>query len=50
MRVVGWIDHQAELDALVEQVADADAIGLDTEFVRVSTFHPKPGLIQIALQ
>jgi ribonuclease D len=47
---IGWIDQQAKLDSLVDQVADANAIGLDTEFVRVSTFHPKPGLIQIALQ
>lgn len=50
MRLTAWIDHQAELDALVEQVGNTSAIGLDTEFVRVSTFHPKPGLIQIALR
>ena len=29
-------------------VENAATIGLDTEFVRMSTFHPKPGLIQIA--
>jgi ribonuclease D len=50
LRTNGWIDHQAELDALVEDVADASIIGLDTEFVRISTFHPKPGLIQIGLR
>ena len=48
--VQGWIDQQEELDALVERLLKHEGvIGLDTEFVRVSTFHPKPGLIQIAI-
>ena len=49
MSIPGWIDHQTHLDALTDVLADAPLIGLDTEFVRVSTFHPKPGLIQIAV-
>jgi len=49
LTIAGWIDQQAPLDALVERVTAAEVIGLDTEFVRVSTFHPKPGLIQIAV-
>ena len=48
MSIPGWID-QTHLDALTDVLADAPLIGLDTEFVRVSTFHPKPGLIQIAV-
>ena len=49
MSIPGWIDHQTHLDALTDVLADAPLIGLDTEFVRVSTFHPKPGLIQISV-
>lgn len=49
MSVSGWIDQQRQLDTLVSAIHDASTIGLDTEFVRVSTFHPKPGLIQVAL-
>ena len=50
MSVSGWIDQQGTLDSLVDTIQSASSIGLDTEFVRVSTFHPKPGLIQIALE
>ncbi len=49
MSIPGWIDQQLQLDALTIAVENAATIGLDTEFVRVSTFHPKPGLIQIAV-
>lgn len=48
--MVGWIDQQEVLNALVDRLGKHKGfIGLDTEFVRVSTFHPKPGLIQIAI-
>lgn len=47
--VPGWIDQQEALDLLVARLSEQETIGLDTEFVRVSTFHPKPGLIQIAI-
>ena len=43
------ITDQSALDALLAAVSESPRIGLDTEFVRVSTFYPKPGLIQIAL-
>lgn len=47
--MIGWIDDQADLDILITDIHAADIIGLDTEFLRVSTFHPKPGLIQVAI-
>lgn len=43
------ITDQVVLDDLVAEIAAASQLGLDTEFVRVSTFYPKPGLIQVAL-
>lgn len=43
------ITDQAVLDELVQAIGREAVLGLDTEFVRVSTFHPKPGLIQIAV-
>ncbi|MBU25571.1 MAG: hypothetical protein CMD99_06025 [Gammaproteobacteria bacterium] len=48
--VLDWIDQQAALDDLVAIILESSAIAIDTEFVRVSTFHPKPGLIQVGLQ
>jgi ribonuclease D len=47
--VLNWIDQQAALDDLVAIISESPAITLDTEFVRVSTFHPRPGLIQVGL-
>ncbi len=47
--ILSWIDQQAALDDLLAIISEARAITLDTEFVRVSTFHPKPGLIQVGL-
>ncbi|MDC3058651.1 HRDC domain-containing protein [Litorivicinus sp.] len=49
MSVLGLIDQQSQLDALITAVGSSSTIGLDTEFVRISTFHPKPGLVQIAV-
>ena len=49
MTVLNWIDQQVALDDLVAIIAESPAVTLDTEFVRVSTFHPKPGLIQVGL-
>ena len=49
MSVQGLLDQQSKLNALTTAVENSATIGLDTEFVRVSTFHPKPGLIQIAV-
>ena len=41
--IFSWIDQQAALDDLLAVISEAQTIALDTEFVRVSTFHPKPG-------
>ncbi len=41
------IDSDAALSELLSQLVDAPAIALDTEFIRVDTFYPKVGLVQI---
>ena len=41
LMILNWIDQQAALDDLLAIISEARAIALDTEFVRVSTFHPK---------
>ncbi len=43
-----WITRPAELDAWLDEVAANDVIGLDTEFTRRNTFHPKLSLLQLA--
>lgn len=43
-----WIDHSESLDALMSRHGDA-ALMLDTEFMRVDTFHPKLALVQLNL-
>jgi len=50
LTVLNWIDQQAALDNLIGLISESPVITLDTEFVRVSTFHPKPGLIQIGVK
>jgi ribonuclease D len=44
-----WIDRQAEFDALVDELHDADRIAIDTEFHRERTYWPRVALIQIAV-
>ncbi len=41
------VNTQAELAALIPALMAQPLLALDTEFVRVDTFHPKLGLIQI---
>ncbi|MDP2229002.1 MAG: ribonuclease D [Moraxellaceae bacterium] len=41
------INDNAALADLAGQLASAEIIALDTEFMRVDTFHPKLGLIQL---
>lgn len=41
------IEQQQEFDAFCQQCSQQEAIAIDTEFIRVSTFFAKPGLIQI---
>lgn len=43
-----WINDIAALEAVCGDLASADAIGLDTEFMRVRTFWPELALVQIA--
>ncbi len=47
MQDVQTIDSNAALLALCGELQAKPLIALDTEFIRVSTFFPKPGLIQL---
>jgi len=42
------IDTPEELDKLCNHLADQSVIAIDTEFVRVDTYYPRIGLIQVA--
>ncbi len=44
----GWVDTKAGLDAMAAALASSDIIGIDTEFVRETTFYPQIALIQLA--
>jgi len=44
---VRWIDAQADLDQLVDQLAGADRLAIDTEFHRERTYWPQCALVQI---
>lgn len=41
------IDQQQHFEVFCQQCSEQNAIAIDTEFIRVSTFFAKPGLIQI---
>ena len=43
-----YIDTNTGLQQACETLIQAPAIAVDTEFVRVDTFYPMPGLVQIA--
>jgi ribonuclease D len=43
-----WIMGQGELAALLEELADADAFALDTEFHRERTYLPQLAVVQLA--
>lgn len=43
-----WITSDSSLAEACQRWADSDFLALDTEFVRTTTFYPKPGLIQLA--
>lgn len=47
---VRWLSSPAELDQWLEQLAPGAPVALDTEFERVSTFYPIPGLVQLGGQ
>ncbi len=42
-----WVDTQAGLDALVDELADAPRLAIDTEFHRERTYWPQCALVQI---
>ncbi len=43
-----WMGASDPIEPLLPAWSAAGAIGLDTEFVRERTFHPRPGLIQLS--
>ena len=47
MQILPIIDTDAALNRYCQVLSGCKAIALDTEFLRVSTFYPKPGLFQI---
>lgn len=42
-----WVSTPAELDEACDALAQRDVIGVDTEFLRETTFDPIPALIQL---
>ncbi len=42
-----WVDSSAELAELCQRWSQQSAIGVDTEFMRTSTFYPKTALFQV---
>lgn len=42
-----YVDNEADLARMVDQCIQKPAVALDTEFIRTSTFYPKPALIQL---
>lgn len=46
---VSWylVDSEASLDRACQALAEQRVIGVDTEFMRETTFHPLPALIQL---
>jgi len=43
-----WVDQSGRLNELVDQWLTQDFVAIDTEFVRIRTFYPITGLIQVA--
>lgn len=43
-----WVDDQAGFAALVDELAEAEVYGLDTEFHRERTYHARLALLQLA--
>ncbi|MFC0269688.1 ribonuclease D [Kushneria aurantia] len=42
-----FVDSEAALDSACEALSGCDVIGVDTEFMRETTFYPQPALIQL---
>jgi len=48
MRAADLVDNEHDLGTLVEALAGATLVAVDTEFVRERTYHPQPCLLQLA--
>jgi len=46
--ITHWIDHPGALDAVCRHLENSRVIALDTEFMRETTFHAIPALIQLS--
>jgi len=44
---VRWLESPQALDAWLDNLGPSEPLALDTEFERVSTFYPIPGLVQL---
>ena len=42
-----WIDSDEQLRTICSQAQSASVVALDTEFIRVRSYYPKLGLIQL---
>src|SRR5699024_9521759 len=47
---IEWVDTDAGLTTVVDRLADAPVVALDTEFHRERTYFPKLGLVQLAFE
>lgn len=45
-----WVSDDASLVSQCEIWSQTEFLALDTEFIRTSTFYPKPGLLQLATE
>lgn len=45
---IHWIDTAAALDEACGRLTDAETLAVDTEFIRESSFHPIPALLQLS--
>jgi ribonuclease D len=43
-----WIDSNAQLQTLCDQLSNCSLLAVDTEFIRTDTFYPKIALIQLS--
>ncbi|SHF05836.1 ribonuclease D [Modicisalibacter ilicicola DSM 19980] len=44
---IHWIDTPAALDSMCQTLSEARYLAVDTEFIRESSFHPIPALVQL---
>lgn len=47
---ITWLREPAALDQWLDRAAPDEPLALDTEFERVNTFYPIPGLVQLGLK